>query len=71
MTIEMAGQKLIITFVEVAATTEVYKWKLHKIKNPGSLAESDPFTGIISRDKFDRDVQEYNPATNKPSVTNA
>ena len=37
LTVDMVGQKLIVTFEKVAPTTEVYKWKLHKMKNPPSL----------------------------------
>jgi len=41
----------------VGPTTETYKFIVINIKNPTSTQESDPFTGLISYDKFGYTVQ--------------
>jgi len=48
LTIERQGSHQVkITFVNVAPTTETYKWQIMNIKNPPSTQPSSRFTSIV------------------------
>lgn len=48
--VEISGKKIIVTFINVAPTTETYKFTLTNINNPPSERTSGSFTQIISVD---------------------
>jgi hypothetical protein len=68
MTVVTSGNLVVITFVNVAATTETYKWTLTNILNPPSKQTSDSFTGLISEDAEGWSVQNY--VVVGPTITN-
>ena len=66
--VELAGRKMIVTFLVVAPTTQNYSWTIEGMSNPPSERPTSPFSGLISYDIAGELIQQLYIVG--PTITN-